>query len=33
VASAQPGGKNWRAAGMRLLDLSQIDQDLTAWVD
>ncbi len=33
VASAQPGGKNWRAAGVRLLDLSQIDQDLTAWVD
>jgi len=32
TASSQPSGKNWRALGMRLLDLSQVDQDLAAWV-
>jgi AAA+ ATPase superfamily predicted ATPase len=31
VTSAPPTGKNWRACGMRLLDLTQVDQDLTAW--
>ena len=32
VASVPPTGKNWRALGMRLLDLTQVDQDLGAWV-
>jgi len=32
VTSAPPSGKNWRALGMRLLDLPQVDQDLAAWV-
>ena len=32
IADSPPGGKNWRALGMRLLDLSQVDRDLTAWV-
>jgi len=31
VTSAPPTGKNWRACGMRLLDLTQVDQDLAAW--
>ena len=32
LAATQPAGKNWRVTGMRLLDLAQVDQDLTAWV-
>ena len=32
LAAIQPAGKNWRVTGMRLLDLAQVDQDLTAWV-
>ncbi len=32
VTSVPPTGKNWRACGMRLLDLTQVDQDLAAWV-
>ncbi len=32
VSSAPSTGKNWRACGMRLLDLTQVDQDLAAWV-
>ena len=32
VISVPPTGKNWRACGMRLLDLTQVDQDLAAWV-
>jgi AAA+ ATPase superfamily predicted ATPase len=32
VASAPPTGKNWRALGMRLLNLAQVDHDLTTWV-
>ncbi|MFZ1241747.1 MAG: hypothetical protein WAV66_20660, partial [Anaerolineae bacterium] len=32
IADSPPGGKNWRALGMRLLDLSQVDRDLAAWV-
>ena len=32
VNSAPPTGKNWWACGMRLLDLTQVDQDLAAWV-
>ena len=30
VATASPSGKNWRALGMRLLDLAQVDHDLAA---
>lgn len=26
-----PAGRNWTCAGMRLLDLTQVDDDLTAW--
>ncbi len=32
LTSMQPPGKNWRVAGMRLLDLAQVDQDLATWV-
>lgn len=32
LASAPPSGKNWRAGGMRLLDLAQVDHNLAAWV-
>ncbi len=32
LASIPPSGKNWRAGGMRLLDLAQVDQDLAAWI-
>lgn len=32
IASAPPTGKNWRAVDMRLLDLTQVDHDLGAWV-
>lgn len=32
IASAPPSGKNWRAGGMRLLDLAQVDHNLAAWV-
>lgn len=32
VASAAPAGKNWRTIGMHLLDLAQVDHDLSAWV-
>ncbi|MCI0577191.1 MAG: ATP-binding protein [Chloroflexi bacterium] len=32
VAAAGPGGANWQAAGMRLLDLAQLDADLQEWV-
>lgn len=32
LASTPPSGKNWRANGMRLLDLAQVDRDLAAWV-
>ena len=32
LASSQPTGKNWRVIGMHLVDLSQVDQDLAAWV-
>ena len=32
LASSQPTGKNSRVGGMRLLDLSQVDQDLALWV-
>ena len=31
VARSQAGGKNWRAVSMRLMDLSQIDQDMAGW--
>jgi hypothetical protein len=31
LAATQPTGKHWRANGLRLLDLTQVDQDLTAW--
>jgi len=30
IASAPPTGKNWRTLDMRLLDLTQVDQDLAA---
>ena len=32
LTTTAPTGKNWRVLGMKLLDLSQIDQDLGAWV-
>jgi hypothetical protein len=32
VASVPPTGKNWRTLGMRLLDLTQVDQDLATWM-
>lgn len=32
LASAPPSGKNWRAIGVRLLNLAQVDRDLAAWV-
>lgn len=32
IASVPQTGANWRAVGIRLLDLAQIDQDLEAWV-
>jgi len=32
VTSVPPSGKNWRACGMRLLDLAQVDHDLGVWV-
>lgn len=32
MASITPSAKNWHAAGMRLLDLVQVDRDLGAWV-
>ncbi len=32
MARIPPSGKNWRAAGLRLLDLAQVDRDLAAWV-
>jgi hypothetical protein len=28
-----PGGENWSCAGMRLLDLAQVDNDLAQWSD
>lgn len=28
-----PGGENWSCAGMRLLDLTQVDNDLAQWSD
>jgi hypothetical protein len=32
VESSPLAGKNWDSAGMLLLDLEQVDQDLAAWV-
>ena len=32
IASTPPTGKNWRALGVRLLDLTQVDHDLGRWV-
>jgi AAA+ ATPase superfamily predicted ATPase len=31
ISSEGMKGKNWQSAGMRLLDLNQIDQDLATW--
>ena len=31
IAHAPQAGKNWRAIGMRLLDLAQVDHDLEQW--
>jgi hypothetical protein len=28
----QPASKNWRVTGLRLLDSTQVDRDLAAWV-
>ena len=33
VERTPPSGKNWRSAGMRLLDLEQVDRDLESWSD
>jgi hypothetical protein len=33
VERTPPFGKNWRSAGMRLLDLEQVDRDLESWSD
>jgi HTH-type transcriptional regulator/antitoxin HigA len=30
LTAAQPSGKNWRALGMKLLDLLQVDRDMAA---
>ena len=32
LTTTQPTGKNWRVIGMKLLDLSQVDLDLGAWI-
>ena len=32
LTATQPIGKNWRVMGMKLLDLPQVDRDLTAWI-
>jgi uncharacterized protein len=31
ITQMPPSGVNWQAAGMRLLDLEQVDDDLTEW--
>jgi hypothetical protein len=31
LAASKTSGKNWRVVGMKLLDLSQVDQDLGVW--
>jgi hypothetical protein len=31
LTASPPTDKHWRVNGMRLLDLAQVDQDLTAW--
>lgn len=31
VTATKATGRNWRVSGMKLLDLSQVDQDLNAW--
>ncbi len=33
VEKHRPEGANWRAAGMRLVDLAQLDQDLERWLE
>ncbi len=29
--TARPAGKHWQVTGLQLLDLTQVDRDLTAW--
>ncbi len=31
IEATLPEGANWRSAGMRLLDLAQVDHDLAEW--
>jgi AAA+ ATPase superfamily predicted ATPase len=33
IQRVRPGGQNWQAAGMLLLDLKRVDQDLTRWAE
>ena len=32
IEQRPPTGKNWHIAGLRLLDLQQVDQDLEKWL-
>jgi hypothetical protein len=31
IQQAPPAGENWTCAGLRLLDLAEVDHDLAAW--